>query len=64
MSQSSQICWLARTDKMAKLFSAPDTINSQSSGRQLLKCVQGKFYMFWLSEIKISKVDKDGLEHN
>ena len=64
MSKSNQDCWLARTDKMAKLLSVPDVRYGQSSGRQLLKYVQGKFDMFWLSEIKSSKLDKDGVEHN
>ena len=64
MSQSGQDCWLSRTNKMAKLLGAPDIRFSQNSGRQLLKFVQSKFEMFWLSEIKASKVGKDGLEHN
>ena len=64
LSQYNPYCWLTRTDKMDKLLSARDIRYSQSSGRQLLKFLLDKYYMFWLSEIKTSKVDKGGLEHN
>ena len=64
MSQNGIDCWLKRTNQMSKLLEIPAVRHSEYSGRQILKCVQGKFERFWMDEIKSSRIDKDGVEHN
>ena len=64
MSLNGTDCWINRTDKMSKLLGIPDFRYNESSGRKILKHVQSNFERFWLDEIKSSRVDKDGVEHN
>ena len=64
MSLNGTDCWISRTDKMYDLLGVPDLRYNESSGRKILKHVQSNFQRFWLDEIKSSRVDKDGVEHN
>ena len=57
-------CWLARTDKMARLLKLPDIRYSKSSGQYVLKKVQCRFDRYWLDEISSTRVGPDGNQHN
>ena len=64
MTQTGVDCWLSRANKMAQLLDTPDVRFSPASGRQMLKCVKGKFERFWLDQIKSSRIGTDGQQHN
>ena len=57
MASQGLDCWLARTDKMARLLKLPDICYSKSSGQYVLKKVQCWFDRYWLDEISSTRVD-------